>query len=92
MQPDKTVSSSPKESQDNMLREVTEGDYKYGFVTDIRTDTIAKGLSEKTIRIISEKKEEPEWLLEFRLKAYHKWLTMEQPKWAHLFFSSDQLR
>lgn len=86
MQPDKTVSSSPKESQDSMLREVTEGDYKYGFVTDIHTDTIAKGLSEKTIKIISEKKEEPEWLLEFRLKAYHKWLTMEQPKWAHLFF------
>ncbi len=59
-------------------------EYKYGFVTDIETETIPKGLSEDTVRLISEKKSEPEWLVEFRLKAYRHWLTMEQPKnWAN---------
>ncbi len=72
--------------QEELLKDVTEGDYKYGFVTNIDTDTIAKGLSEDTIRMISGKKDEPEWLLEFRLKAYRKWLTMKQPEWAHLYF------
>lgn len=60
------------------------GDYKYGFVTDIDTDIIPKGLSEDVIRLISQKKGEPEWLLDFRLKAYRKWLTMTMPHWAHL--------
>lgn len=59
-------------------------EYKYGFVTDIDTETIAKGLSEDTIRLISSKKNEPEWMLEFRLKAYRQWLKMEQPDhWAN---------
>lgn len=70
--------------QDKILNEVTESDYKYGFVTDIENETIAKGLSEAVVRIISEKKGEPEWLLEFRLKAYRHWLTMKMPEWAHL--------
>ena len=70
--------------QDKILDEVTSGDYKYGFVTDIETDTIPKGLSEDVVRLISSKKEEPEWMLEFRLKAYRHWLTMEMPQWAHL--------
>jgi FeS assembly protein SufB len=56
--------------------------YKAGFVTDIDTDTIPKGLSEETVRIISAKKNEPEWMLEFRLKAFRKWLTMEEPDWS----------
>ena len=56
--------------------------YKAGFSTDIETDTIAKGLSEETVRIISAKKNEPEWMLEFRLKAFRKWLTMEEPDWS----------
>ncbi|WP_338462021.1 Fe-S cluster assembly protein SufB [Synechococcus elongatus IITB7] len=56
--------------------------YKYGFVTDIETEKIAKGLSEDVVRLISAKKEEPEWMLEFRLKAYRRWLTMEEPDWA----------
>ena len=51
-------------------------EYKYGFVTDIESDVIPRGLSEDTIRLISEKKNEPEWMLEFRLKAYRHWLTM----------------
>ncbi|MEQ1923411.1 MAG: Fe-S cluster assembly protein SufB, partial [Pyrinomonadaceae bacterium] len=63
---------------------LTNREYKYGFVTDIETETIAKGLSEDTVRLISSKKNEPEWMLEFRLKAYRKWLTMEQPdNWAN---------
>lgn len=59
---------------------LTNREYKYGFVTDIETDTIAKGLSEDTVRLISAKKNEPEWMLEFRLKAYRQWLKMEEPK------------
>lgn len=71
--------------QDKILNEVTSNDYKYGFVTDIETETIPKGLSEDVVRIISAKKEEPEWMLEFRLKAFRHWQTMEMPQWAHLF-------
>ena len=70
--------------QDKILTEVTESDYKYGFVTDIENEAIEKGLSEDVVRIISGKKDEPEWLLEFRLKAYRHWLTMKMPEWAHL--------
>ena len=66
------------------LRELTKEKYKYGFTTDIHTDIIEKGLNEEVIRLISAKKDEPEWLLEFRLKAYRHWLTMEMPTWAHL--------
>ena len=65
--------------QDKILTEVTESDYKYGFVTDIENETIAKGLNEDVVRLISQKKGEPEWLLEFRLKAYRHWLTMKMP-------------
>lgn len=72
------------DEMNNILDEVTSGDYKYGFVTDVEMETIPRGLSEDTIRLISQKKGEPEWMLEFRLKAYEKWLTMEQPQWAHL--------
>ena len=68
----------------NVLNEVTSGDYKYGFVTDIDTDVIHRGLDEETIRIISAKKHEPEWLLEFRLKAFRHWQTLEMPQWALL--------
>ena len=73
------------ESEANkILDEVTQGDYKYGFVTDIDTEFAPVGLSEDTIRYISAKKNEPVFLLEFRLKAYRHWLTMSMPKWAHL--------
>ena len=67
-----------------ILDQVTQGDYKYGFTTDIETDIIPIGLSEDVVRLISAKKNEPEWMLEFRLKAYRYWLTMEMPAWAHL--------
>ncbi len=58
--------------------------YKYGFVTDIESDTIPRGLSEEMVRLISAKKEEPEFMLEFRLKAYRQWLKMTEPDWAHV--------
>src|SRR4029079_4058324 len=64
---------------------LTNREYKYGFVTDIESEVIPKGLSEDTIRLISEKKNEPEWMLEFRLKAYRHWLTMTEPKrWPNI--------
>ena len=71
-------------SDDDVIREATSGDYKYGFTTDIDTEIIPRGLSEDVVRLISERKGEPEWLLEFRLKAYRYWLTLTPPKWAHL--------
>ncbi len=70
--------------QDKILDEVTSQEYKYGFVTDVETFTIDKGLNEDVIRTISRKKEEPEWLLDFRLKAFEYWKTMEHPDWAKL--------
>ena len=75
------MDSNPK---DNIISEVTSKDYEYGFVTDIETDFAPKGLNEDIIRLISKKKEEPEWLLEFRLKAFRHWQTLKQPNWAHL--------
>ena len=75
------MESNPKE---NIIEEVTNKDYEFGFVTDIETELIPKGLSEDIIRLISEKKKEPAWLLDFRLKAYRHWLTLKQPTWAHL--------
>lgn len=72
------------QENNNILDEVTGSEYKYGFVTDIETETIGRGLSEDTVRLISAKKEEPEWLLEFRLNAYRHWLSMKEPGWAHL--------
>ena len=73
-----------KDDSGEILADATSGEYKYGFVTDIDTDIVPPGLSEDVIRLISAKKGEPEWLLEFRLKAYRKWLTMKMPDWAHL--------
>ncbi|MCC8094996.1 MAG: Fe-S cluster assembly protein SufB [Tannerellaceae bacterium] len=72
------------EDSNKIIDDVTSGEYKYGFVTEIETETIRRGLNEDTIRVISAKKNEPEWLLEYRLKAYHHWLTLEMPDWAHL--------
>ena len=66
------------------VRAVTEQKYKYGFFTDIESDTAPKGLSEDIVRFISARKNEPEWLLEWRLKAYRHWLTMEEPNWAKI--------
>ena len=65
-------------------RDLVSQPYKYGFVTEIETDKIAKGLSEEVVRLISAKKEEPDFLLQFRLKAFRHWLTLEEPDWAAL--------
>ena len=73
-----------EKEQDRILQDVTQNEYKYGFVTDIDNETIPKGLSEEVIRLISAKKEEPEWLLNFRLKAFNYWETLKAPQWAHL--------
>ena len=69
-----------------ILEEHISSDYKYGFVTDIESDSAPIGLNEDIIRFISHKKNEPEWMLEFRLKAYRYWLTLEEPKWAHVTY------
>ena len=69
---------------DDLLNDATNREYEHGFVTNIETETIPKGLNEDTIRLISQKKNEPEFMLNFRLKAYRKWLTMKMPRWAHL--------
>ena len=69
---------------DNILRQHTEQEYKYGFITDVDTDIVAPGLNEDVIRLISKIKEEPDWLLQFRLDAYRHWLTLTPPHWAHL--------
>lgn len=70
--------------KNSFVREVAEKKYEYGFTTDVQTEVIDKGLSEDVVRLISEKKGEPDWLLEFRLKAFRHWLTMESPTWGHL--------
>ncbi|MBP3714559.1 MAG: Fe-S cluster assembly protein SufB [Phocaeicola sp.] len=66
------------------VKELTQEKYKYGFTTDIQTDIIGKGLNEDVIRLISSKKREPQWLLEFRLEAFRHWQTMKMPTWGHL--------
>ena len=72
------------DGNEDIIRNATDGEYKYGFVSDIDTDILPPGLNEDTVRYISRKKGEPEWLLEFRLKAFEYWKTLEMPRWAHL--------
>mgnify|MGYP006139097279 CR=1 FL=1 len=73
-----------KYTEEQLEKELETQEYKYGFVTDIETEKAPIGLSEDIIRLISSKKNEPNWLLEYRLKAYKAWLTMEEPEWAHV--------
>lgn len=73
-----------KNDDDHIIHEVTSGEYKYGFYTDIEAEQIPKGLNEDVVRLISGKKEEPDWLLQFRLKAFRHWQTMKMPAWANL--------
>ncbi|HEV7230775.1 MAG TPA: Fe-S cluster assembly protein SufB [Bacteroidia bacterium] len=73
--------------ENNILEEITGSEYKYGFSSDIATDTAPKGLSEDIVRFISAKKNEPSWMLESRLKAYKHWLGMEEPRhWPHISY------
>jgi len=73
-----------EKDQDQIIQEVTGSEYKYGFVTEIESDTIPKGLNEEVVRTISARKGEPEWMLEFRLKAFRYWITLKMPRWPHL--------
>lgn len=75
-----------EENDQNIINEITTNDYKYGFVSNIDIEEFPKGLNEQIIRMISARKEEPEWLLEFRLKAYRHWTTLKEPTWGHLDF------
>ena len=78
--------------EDKILQEVTTTDYKYGFVTDIDSDTIKKGLNEDVIRLISMKKNEPDWLLEWRLDAFRKFQKMTEPEWANVTYDKPDLQ
>ncbi|MGD1846387.1 MAG: Fe-S cluster assembly protein SufB [Salibacteraceae bacterium] len=71
-------------SEEELLEEITSSEYKYGFVTDIDSDKAPKGLNEDIVRLISSKKNEPEWLLEYRLKAFRHWKSKVEPEWAHI--------
>ena len=66
------------------VRQVAEQKYEYGFTTDVHTEVIPVGLTEDVVRLISEKKGEPQWMLDFRLKAFRHWQTMRQPTWGHV--------
>ncbi len=80
-----TSDATPRKDRDNdLIDSITAGEYKYGFTSDIDTEIIPCGLNEDVIRLISRKKGEPQWLLDFRLKAFRHWLTLTPPSWAHL--------
>jgi Fe-S cluster assembly protein SufB len=68
------------------IESLVNREYQYGFVTDVESDTAAPGLSEEVVRLISAKRNEPEWLLDWRLKAYRRWLTMKEPHWGNVFY------
>src|SRR6266511_3648325 len=67
-----------------LQEQMSKQEYKYGFVADLDEDTVPKGLSEDVVRLISQKKKEPEWMLDWRLRAYRHWLTMKEPKWSNV--------
>ena len=69
---------------EDIIQDITSQEYKYGFTTDVETEIVPAGLNEDIVRLISAKKGEPEWLLDFRLKAFRKWQAMPVPTWAHL--------
>lgn len=74
------------ENQDDLLAKVTNADYQFGWSTDIETDTAPPGLNEDIVRFISAKKNEPDWMLDYRLRAFAYWKTMEDPQWAHVHY------
>ena len=84
MKSSENTDKNRKKENEEIIQNAANSDYKYGFVTDIDMHIIPKGLNEDVIRYISKTKNEPEWMLEFRLNAYKYWLTLETPTWAHL--------
>ena len=84
---EKEIKLSEETSEDmKVLDDLTNSEYKWGFVTDIESETAAKGLNEDVVRMISKKKNEPEWMTEWRLKAFRYWLKMEEPKWSNVHY------
>jgi Fe-S cluster assembly protein SufB len=81
-----------EKKEDDIIKEITSSEYKYGFVSDFESDNAPKGLSEDIVRFISSKKNEPEWLLEWRLKAFRHWQTLTEPHWAHLNYKSPDFQ
>ena len=79
-------------TENDLAEDLENQEYKYGFVTNLDSETVPKGLSEDTIRLISAKKEEPEWLLDYRLKAYEIWLQMTEPNWAHVHYEKPDFQ
>ena len=73
-------------NKNSVIDQRVKEEYKYGFITEIESDTLAPGISEETIHFISKKKKEPSWLLEWRLKAYKKWLNMKEPNWQNVSY------
>jgi Fe-S cluster assembly protein SufB len=79
-------------TEDELAKDLEQQDYKFGFVSDIESDKISKGLNEDVVRLISEKKEEPQWLLEYRLKAFKIWKEMTEPEWAHVKYTKPEFQ
>jgi len=79
-------------TENELAKDLENQEYKYGFVTKLESEQVPKGLSEETIRIISAKKDEPDWLLEYRLKAYRIWLEMIEPEWAHVKYEKPNFQ
>ena len=78
-------------NNNEFVKKVAEQKYEFGFTTDVHTDIIDTGLNEDVVRLISQKKGEPEWMLDFRLKAYNYWKTQEQPTWGHVNVARHRL-
>ena len=79
-------------TENELASDLQNQEYKYGFVTNIESEQVPKGLSEETIRVISAKKEEPQWLLDYRLKAYEIWKSMTEPEWAHVQYEKPDFQ
>ena len=79
-------------TEDELAKDLEKQDYKFGFVSDIESDKIPKGLNEDVVRLISQKKDEPEWLLEYRLKAFKIWSAMTEPEWAHVTYKKPDFQ
>ena len=84
MIPASRIKTMDANEEDKIIQDITRQEYKEGFVTDVRQEFIPKGLDEDIVRMISALKEEPGWLLEFRLDAFRKWQKMKMPQWGHL--------
>ncbi|ULT40177.1 hypothetical protein KRR40_35925 [Niabella defluvii] len=83
---DQLIKPETTEVEFDPIESHVNSEYKYGFVTEIESESAPKGLSEDIVRFISAKKNEPEWMLEWRLKAYAQWLKMKEPNWANVTF------